>query len=161
MFETILVPLDGSDLAEEAIDPAGELARCFGSRIVLVQAVDSLAMRMSQPPAIIEAPAAAAASVDVFQSALEAEKEGAHRYLAEVRDRLAAGGGRVEAFVGEGPATDVILSVAREQGAGVIVMSTHGRGGLGRLVFGSVADGILRRSETPVLLIRSRERPKT
>jgi nucleotide-binding universal stress UspA family protein len=109
----------------------------------------------------MESPAAAAASVNVLQSALDAEKDAAHKYLGPLRDRLADGGRKVEAYVGEGPAVDVILSVAREQSASVIVMSTHGRGGLGRLVFGSVADGILRHSEIPVLLVRSREKPKS
>jgi nucleotide-binding universal stress UspA family protein len=161
MFETVVVPLDGSELAEEALETAEALAARFESRLVLVQAVDSLAMRMSQPPAMMESPAAAAASVNVLQSALDAEKDAAHKYLGPLRDRLADGGRKVEAYVGEGPAVDVILSVAREQSAGVIVMSTHGRGGLGRLVFGSVADGILRHSEIPVLLVRSREKPKS
>jgi nucleotide-binding universal stress UspA family protein len=158
MFETIVIPLDGSELAEEALAAALEVAHKFEAKLVLVQAVDTLAQRMSQPPSLIDSPASAAASVEVLQSALDAEKEMAHHYLGALRDKLAAQGVRVEAFVGEGLAADVILTVAREQTAGLIVMSTHGRGGLGRLVFGSVADAVLRHSQTPVLLIRSREK---
>jgi len=158
MFDKIVVPLDGSELAEEALGKAQELATKLQSSLILVQAVDTLAQRMSAPPALMESPAAAAASVELLQAALEAEKEAAHKYLGRLRERLAAGGLKPEAFVGEGSAANVILEVASEQKADLIVMSTHGRGGLGRLVFGSVADAVLRRSAVPVLLIRSRER---
>jgi nucleotide-binding universal stress UspA family protein len=62
----------------------------------------------------------------------------------------------LQAYVAEGHAAEAILSLAEEQGAGMIVMSTHGRGGLARAVFGSVADAILKRSHIPVLVIRSK-----
>jgi nucleotide-binding universal stress UspA family protein len=156
MFEIIVVPLDGSRLAEESLPIAEEVARRFDSRLVLAQAVESLAQRLVQPPVVMEAPASTAMSVEVLQKAVDAEKSAAHAYLSGMKERMGGAGIDVEAFVGEGPATDVILEVAREQGAGLIVMTTHGRGGLGRLVFGSVADGVLKRSEVPVLLRRSK-----
>jgi nucleotide-binding universal stress UspA family protein len=155
MFECIIVPLDGSDLAEQALAQATSLAKGLGSKLVLVQAIDSLAQRMGLTQATLEAPSAAAANVDLLQQALEAEKAEAERYLAAKRTELGAAGLKVEAYVGEGPAADVILRVAEDQGAGLIAMSTHGRGGLGRLVFGSVADAVLRRSEIPILVKRS------
>ncbi len=156
MFETILVPLDGSELAEEALETAAELASGLGARLVLVQAVDSLAHRMTQPIGILDSPAGAAANVELLQKALDAEKEGAQRYLAEHRTKLTAKGNQVEAFVGEGGASEVILGLAKDQNAGMIVMSTHGRGGLSRLLFGSVAEAVLRHGEVPVLLLRSK-----
>ena len=159
MFETIAVPLDGSELAEQALLPAAELALRLQAKVVLVQAVDSLAQRMSSPPAMLEAPSAAAASIDILQKSLDAEKAAAREYLSARRDSLASRGLNAEAFVGEGPAADVILSVARDEAAGMIVMSTHGRGGLGRLVFGSVADAVLKRADLPVLLVRSKAHP--
>lgn len=157
MFDTIVVPLDGSDLAEAALAQASELAVRIQSKLILVQAVDSLAQRMSQPPSLMESPGAAAASIDLLQEALDAEKESAEKYLSGKRDALAGQGVKAEAYVGEGPASDVILRLAADKGAGLITMSTHGRGGLGRLVFGSVADAILRHSQVPVLLIRSKK----
>jgi nucleotide-binding universal stress UspA family protein len=57
--------------------------------------------------------------------------------------------------VAEGEAADAIVEQAAENGANLIIMSSHGRGGLGRLVFGSVADAVLRHSPVPVLLLRS------
>jgi nucleotide-binding universal stress UspA family protein len=157
MFETIVVPLDGSDLAEAALNTATELATRLHASVVLVQAIDSLAQRLAQPAAIGGTPAVAAVNVDVLQEALEAEKAASERYLASRRDELTTRGVTAEAYVGEGNPADVIEKLAEDKGAGIIVMSTHGRGGLGRLVFGSVADAILRHSQIPVLLIRSRE----
>lgn len=155
MFETIVVPLDGSEHAEEALGRAVEVAKKFESRLILVQAVESMAQRLSQPPGVLESPTATAASVDVLQTAIDAEKEAARKYLGDWRDRLTSEGLKVEAFVGEGAAADVILGLGKDQGADLIVMSTHGRGGLGRLFFGSVADAVLRHSEVPVLLVRT------
>jgi len=157
MFETIIVPLDGSELAEQALDRAAELAAKVQARVVLVQAVESLAQRMTAPPAIMESPAAAAASVEILQEAVDAEKEQAEQYLASVRDKLTARGLQAEAYVGEGPASDVVLKLAEDKKSDLIVMSTHGRGGLGRLVFGSVADAVLRHSQVPVLLVRAKK----
>jgi nucleotide-binding universal stress UspA family protein len=158
MFEVIVVPLDGSELAEEALAKGAELAGKLNSRLILVQAVDSLAQRMAQAPAVLEAPSAAAASIEIIQEALDAEKEAGEKYLASKREQTVAGGlAAVEAYVGEGPASEVILKLVEDKGASLIVMSTHGRGGLGRLVFGSVADAVLRHSMVPVLLIRSQQ----
>jgi nucleotide-binding universal stress UspA family protein len=154
MFETIVVPLDGSELAEGALTQAVGLAKGLNSTLVLVQAIDSLAQRMSRPPALIEAPAMAA-NVEILQEALDAEKAAADEYLGQRRDALMKDGVKAEAYVGEGHPTDVILKLAEEKNAGLIVMSTHGRGGLGRLVFGSVADAVLKNSSVPVVLVRS------
>src|SRR5690606_2009218 len=132
-------------------------AQKIEAKLLLVQAVDSLAQRLATPVNVVEAPGAAAANVRAMEEAITAEKQNAEAYLTRLRDRLAAAGLTVEVYVGEGSATDVILSLAQEQGASMIAMSTHGRGGLGRLVFGSVADAVLRNSPVPVLLVRSGE----
>jgi nucleotide-binding universal stress UspA family protein len=63
----------------------------------------------------------------------------------------------VESRVRRGNAVDQIVAAARETGADLIAMSTHGRGGLGRLVFGSVAQAVLRQAEVPVFLMRTTE----
>jgi nucleotide-binding universal stress UspA family protein len=161
MFETIVVPLDGSELAEEVLGQAAALAKGLNSTLVLVQAIDSLAQRMSQPPTLLESPGVSAMNVDILQQALDAEKEAADKYLGAKRDSLTSDGVKAEAYVGEGPAVDVIMKLAADKGAAMIAMSTHGRGGLGRLVFGSVADAILKNSSVPVLLIRSAHHEKS
>ena len=109
---------------------------------------------------MLESPAVAAVNVEVLQEALDAEKHEAQKYLAEKRDALVKRGIEAEAYVGEGQAAEVILKLAADKASDIVVMSTHGRGGLGRLVFGSVADAVLRHSEIPVLLIRSKPQEK-
>ncbi len=158
MFETIVVPLDGSQLAEAVLPGVSDLARKLGSKVLLVQAVETLAQRLVAPPDVLESPAAAAANITALEQAIAGEKEAAKRYLSQVGSRLKSEGVDVESFIGDGSASDVILNLATERGAGLIAMSTHGRGGLGRLVFGSVADAVLRHSGVPVLLIRSQEK---
>ena len=155
MFETILVPLDGSELAETALTPALELKPKFNSKLILLRAVEPASHHLVQAPGVFESPSAAVANVELIQKMTEAEQEEARTYLEKVRQRV--GGDNVEAILVEADATDAIVETAQERGAGLIIMSSHGRGGLGKLIFGSVADGVLKHSKTPVLLIRHEE----
>jgi len=153
MFETVLVPLDGSELAEAALEPAREIGAKFGSLLVLLRVIDPISHHIAaQPPAVYDTPASAEASVELLEQVVEAERQEAMQYLEAVRGRM--GGGKLEYLVVEGEARDAIIETATERQAGLIVMSSHGRGGLGRVIFGSVADHILRNSHTPILLIR-------
>jgi nucleotide-binding universal stress UspA family protein len=88
---------------------------------------------------------------------VQAERDEAVEYLNGVTERLRSQGLQVDAETPEGPAAHMIADRARDLGVDLIVMSTHGRGGLGRLVFGSVADSVLRHASCPVLLVRVRE----
>lgn len=153
MFETILVPLDGSELAESALPVALELMQKFGSRLLLVRTLEPQSHRLSQAPALFESPAEAASNVQLLEQIMASERAGAKAYLDATVQKLASP--QVEALIVEGHPPDVIVSLAQERGASLIIMSSHGRGGLGRLVFGSVADVVLRHSKTPVLLMRS------
>ena len=151
MFETILVPLDGSELAEAALPIAKELKDKFGSRVILVQAVEPSSHRLAQAPGFFESPAAAAAQVEMLEQAIDAERDDAKSYLDQTADKLGDG---VEAYIVEDDPKDAIVSIAKDKGVTLIIMSSHGRGGLGRIVFGSVADAVLRSNEIPVLLLR-------
>ena len=136
MLSTIIVPLDGSDFAARAIPHATVLARSSGAKLVLVRV---LAHR---------APGSAIDEMEAIQAALNLDAEA-----------IRADGLRVETIVRRVHpvhADDVahaISAVADEQQAELIVMSTHGRGGLGRWIYGSVADSVLQQSTTPVLLV--------
>jgi nucleotide-binding universal stress UspA family protein len=154
MFETIIVPLDGSELAELALGPASEIAKKFGSKLILLRAVEPASHRLAQSPMIMEAPAAAAMNVELLEEAFEAERKDALEYLAAKRGAQPVQE-RVEDRVVEGEPVDAILDAAKQSAGSLIVMSTHGRTGLARIVFGSVADAVLRRSPVPVLLIPS------
>ena len=140
---TILVPLDGSVLGETALPPAVELARQHGARLLLLRAAEAHAMPMADP----------------IQAQVEAVR-GAEEYLAAVRARMTqAGIAGVDTSVWYGAPAEAIIEAAGVRKADLIVMSSHGRTGLGRLVLGSVAETVLRGTRVPILLIRPGEAP--
>ncbi len=133
----ILVPLDGSTLAESAIAKAMELAGDEAT-LMLLRAAEAHTLPGMDPTE---------AQVEVVREAEE--------YLAAVAGRLREQGfARVETSVWYGPAASAIVDAARLRKADLIVMSTHGRSGLGRLILGSVAESVLRGTNTPILLLR-------
>ncbi|MCC7104981.1 MAG: universal stress protein [Chloroflexi bacterium] len=138
MLKTILLPLDGSPLAERARTYATLLARRSGASIKLVQAVQAYTPPGTDP---------SEAQVEVTQCAEE--------YLSTAADRLLAEGIKAEPHVYYDEPVPAILDAANRQHADMIVMSTHGRGGIARMLYGSVADQILRRSTVPVLVVPS------
>ena len=136
--DKILVPLDGSDLAEAAIPAAVAAVTSRSSTLVLVRAAEARTLPGTDP---IEA------QIDAVQ---EAEV-----YLAPVKTRLEQQEvAKVEANVWYGPAASAIIEAAQLYKPDLIVMSTHGRSGFGRLIFGSVAESVLRGTTVPILLIR-------
>jgi len=144
MYKKILVPLDGSELAKMALDQAEKLAKAFDAEIILFQVVPFMPIYGSPElvtPLIID----------------EKQKEAAERYLANLSEELKKRGLRVAAMVRTGQQVAVeIIDFAKEVGADLIIMCTHGRSGISRWVMGSVALKVLTRAETPILLIRSK-----
>ena len=154
MYEHILVPLDGSDLAEAAIPYADEIARAFGSKITLLQAVRSLDSIIAETLPWGEMNVADhEVPVGVAKARFESEQQGAETYLDSIRKQLSSKGVSSEIQVAEGEPRDAILAFISHAAVSLVVMSSHGRGALGRLVMGSVADAVLRRSGVPVMLI--------
>lgn len=148
----ILVPLDGSPQAEIALLLAQELARVFGNPLLLARAPE-----MPLPPLAAGAGVGPIAiggdSLMIAQAAQQAEEE-ARSYLERKRAELFSAGLRAEIVVGPGPAAAFIQEAARRYQAGLIVMASHGRGWLGRLVLGSVAQSVLHDVDIPILLVR-------
>jgi nucleotide-binding universal stress UspA family protein len=147
MFKHILVPLDGSQLAEMALPTALELAAKFAGKITL--------LRVTLPPFIPQS-IDGRAYADVLVAIREHAHEEADNYLKALKGSLRQQGYTIHAQVlaSESPAT-AILDVVDAQNMDAIVMSTHGRGGLVRWVYGSVADKVLRHADVPVLLVRA------
>jgi nucleotide-binding universal stress UspA family protein len=142
-YSTILVPLDGSTLAEEALAHAVGLSVGAGGTLLLLRAAETRALPIADP-------------TDAQRRVVREADE----YLAGIQDRLRRQGvTKVETSVWYGPAPDAIVDAARFCKADLIVMSTHGRSGVGRLVLGSVAERVLRTTSTPILLIRHCEAP--
>jgi nucleotide-binding universal stress UspA family protein len=154
MYKTVLAPLDGSELAEAALEHAIALAERFGARLVLVEAIAPLSERLPGPAAVLGSPARTMADVKLSEQALAADRGAAEAYLKSKKASLEARGLRVDSILKEADAAQAIITTAAAERADLIVMSTHGRGGLGRVVFGSVADEVLRNSPAPVLIVR-------
>lgn len=157
MFKRVVVALDGSEIAERLVALMEELGRT-GSEIVLVQAtvpVEEVIARTTPAGAM-----AGGGTVDAYELT-EQEAAEAERYLSDIADRLRARKVRVETVHEQGKPAEVILRVAQERGADLIAMTTHGRGGISRLVFGSVTEEVLRHTAIPVLVMPVREAAKT
>ncbi len=128
MYRTLLVPLDGSALGEGALPTAAYLAQRMGAGVTLVRAASD-----ASPHTVHEA----------------------RHYLDGARTLL-PDNIPVHATVSHGPAAHGILDALRDPGADFVVMTTHGRGGLRRLVYGSVAEQVLAASPAPVWLVPAR-----
>lgn len=142
MYTKILVPLDGSTLAERAITQADEIARATGAEVILLQVV--------QAP-LAKVPEAGQAEED---NAIKEIAAGARAYLAMVASRVSADGAKVRFEVLAGAPATGILGFAHKEDVDLIVMSTHGRSGLSRLVMGSVAEKVMLTTRRPVLLVK-------
>ncbi len=143
MFREILVPLDGSHLAEGILPHVTGLARLCGARIRLLR----VALVHTFPGA------------DPTERQVEAVEE-AQSYLEQVAQPLRESGFEVTTHVRYGHDATEILDHARQEEIDLIAMSTHGRTGLGRWALGSVAERVLRHSPKPVLLTRAQNRPE-
>ena len=146
MYEKILVPLDGSDLAELAIRHAQEIAGGARSEILLLQAVN------------FPYPVVPEAALVPDSKWLDGAKKEAARYLEGIAAPLREAGMRVRTVLDERPPADAILHVAAREKVDLIVMSTHGRGGLSRMLMGSVAESVSRATPRTVMLVKP-ERP--
>lgn len=143
MYEKIVVPLDGSELAEQVLDQVQGLAKCLDSQIVLLQVLTHKTYDY-----LIEDPAMSA-------SLQESEASLASDYIQPVLSRLQDEGFRASADVvtASGPVADAIVEFTHRVHGNLIAMSTHGRTGPARWILGSVADRVVRTARVPVLLV--------
>ena len=133
----ILVPLDGSPLAETALRPAVDLASSSGASVLLLRAAEAHGLPGSDPTE---------AQVKVVHEAEE--------YLDSVKRRFrGAVTAGITTSVWYGAPAEAIAEAARCNQVDMIVMTTHGRSGLGRMLLGSVAESVLRGTPTPILVL--------
>jgi nucleotide-binding universal stress UspA family protein len=148
----VLVPLDGSLLAEAVLEPATVLATSLGAEVLLVQVVKPVAIVADQP-------ALFAAGYDERLTALWRQE--AEDYLEDLAEDLRAKGVRASSVAATGYAVhETLLDLATADSGTMIALATHGRGGLRRLMVGSVADKLIRTAEVPVLVVRPAKAPK-
>ena len=142
-IERILVPLDGSQLSLSILPQVEELAKSLGASLVLFSAVIPLDIY----PGTEMAPARVGGILDELMSQ-------AQSFLAALEKEVQGRGVKARSVVTIGFPVDEITRVAEEVGAGLIAVATHGRSGVNRWIMGSVADGVVRRSHLPCLMIR-------
>jgi nucleotide-binding universal stress UspA family protein len=147
MLQSIIVPLDGSAFAEHALPTAFSLARRHGARVELVM--------VREPPL----PVSRTGSAPVRDPEFDREvRRQARRYLDVLLGRIDAGDrARSGTLLLDGSIVETLASHASATAADLLVMTTHARGGVSRVWLGSVADGVVRRSAIPVLLVRPAE----
>ena len=146
MYSTILVPLDGSKRAEAILCHVEELALRYDATVVFLRVVEPVPLR--------------ATPVGVYpvleQPELERRREKAASYLAAQEGEFREKGIETRAYVVHGPVVEAITNAAERVKADLIAIASHGRTGLSRVFYGSVAAGVLHRVDRPLLLVRSR-----
>ena len=153
MFQRILVPFDGSHASYRGLEEAINLAAGQPATLYLLHVVDDLAAAPGMDgsmPMYIAAPLA--------EDLLKALRDGGKRVLAKAEAKARKADVKAEALLVETTGhrvADVILAQARKAKADLIVMGTHGRRGVARLVMGSDAEGVVRGTRVPVLLVRA------
>lgn len=138
MYKSILVPLDGSKLAENILTEVEELAMILKARLHLIYVSKAHVLPGVNP---------SDEQVRVIKEAQE--------YLGNTKEQLSAKNIDIKLHTPYGYPADNILEVCKRQEIDLIAMSTHGRSGIGRWLLGSVAEKVVRHSEVPVLLLRS------
>jgi len=138
MYQSILVPLDGSKLAEAILPEVEELAVLLKARLHLIRV-----SRVNVLPGLDPTDA----QVRVIHRA--------QNYLEKLQEQLIVKNIDIELHTPYGDPAEKILEVCQRDDIDLIAMSTHGRGGIGRWLLGSIADKVMRHSEKPVLLLRA------
>ena len=142
---SILVPTDFSECARHAVPVAAELARLLGARVLCLYVVEPVVQPVGWTPVAEPMPAAELG---------ERLEETAARDLPAFSKSKEFAGLEVEDVMAHGEPAAEIVRVAEERGAGLIVISSHGRTGLGRILFGSTAESVVRHARCPVLVVK-------
>lgn len=145
MYRKILVPLDGSDFAAQGLDHAIELARTCGAPLCLLHVIDTYPMGMEWADAM------------AWRNLVDGWRTQGQALLDAARARAEGAGVAAETVIVEFPprrVADTIVAQAQAHGCDLIVMGSHGRRGIGRMLLGSDAELVLRTSHVPVLVVR-------
>lgn len=148
MYRRVVVPLDGSETAEQALDDAIGMAKLNGAELHLVRVADSQTLEPFGGEGIMW-------DAGTIGTLLEEEEQAAVTYLKETAERLKSENVEATTETLRGPVVSSLLSVTKP--GDVIAIATHGRSGLKRWFLGSVAEDIVRRATVPVLVIRAKE----
>ncbi len=149
MYKKILVPLDGSKLAECVLPHVETIAKGGGTETVTF-------LRVAEPLYLpVSVGEGYALSTKEWQKIDDEAKAAAENYLNQLTSKLKYGGVKIESTVLVGKAAEVITDYAASNGFDLIAIATHGRSGVSRWVWGSVTDKVLRSSSVPILVVRA------
>jgi nucleotide-binding universal stress UspA family protein len=147
MYKNIAVTLDGSELAETAVEHAATIARgCQDPQITLLRVIEPVRIPYGESVPGLSVPQLAQLEKD--------EKAKADKYLNKIAARLTVAGIKTSVKIMAGPAAETIIDFVNQNNVDLVIMATHGRSGFNRWVWGSVADRILHGVCVPVLMVR-------
>lgn len=150
MYKKIMVPLDGSELAECALLHLETVVKgCELPEVIIVQAVEPISI----PYGLEVSKLASLEQVKEFETH---QKTAAEKYLKEIVAHLASAGVTARAEIVYGKASDALTDFADKNGIDLVIMASHGRSGISRRVWGGVADHLLRSLSIPVLIVRAK-----
>ena len=144
MYHKILVPLDGSKRAEKILPHVEELALRYKAKILFLQIIENKVV-----------PTTEGAYICYTDQEFEQAKKQAETHLAGIQGEFREKNIESQTRVTFGPVVEGIISMAAKEGVDLIALASHGRGGLARVFYGSVAAGLLHRVDRPLLIIRS------
>ncbi|HEX8181656.1 MAG TPA: universal stress protein [Pyrinomonadaceae bacterium] len=144
-IRSILLPTDFSECAECALPYATQMARTAGARLICLHVVEPVMSPVGYAPVAEPMPA-----VDLGEQL----QQSAERELPRLAEREECAGLDVEELIVHGEAAGEIVRVAAERDVDLIVLSSHGRTGLGRMLFGSTAESVVRHARCPVLVVK-------
>jgi nucleotide-binding universal stress UspA family protein len=146
MYEKILVPLDGSSRAEAILPHVEELAHCHHSQVIFLSVIDPAASLSGLE----------GLEMEVNRQLIQEQFDEATAYLAGKEGEFRQKNIEARSMVRYGAVVNTIINIAEEEKVGLIAIASHGRTGLARIFYGSVAAGILQQVDSPLLVIRAR-----
>jgi len=146
MYHKILVPLDGSKRAEKILPHAEEMAKRYKAKIIFLQVVEYKTIATTE-----------GAFTNYSDTEFQQTKKQAETYLDGIQGEFRGKNITSRTHVIYGSVVEGIINIAAQEGVDLIALASHGRGGLSRVFYGSVAAGLLHRVDRPLLIIRSRE----
>lgn len=155
MYKRILVPLDGSERAEQILPHAENLAIKDDSTLILLYVIEPIAPSFT--PGMSMMVAAPPQELEIYWKNMQAAEKEASDYLQKQAAALTKKTIETEAVVLRGDPVNSIVNTAREKDVDLIAMTSHGRSGLERVFYGSVTSGVLHKVDRPLLLIRAQK----
>ena len=154
MYKNIVVPLDGSELSEKALAHAKDIGG-GNATIHVVRVFTANPERGNITPSPTELGQSTSDTAEMARNLAEAQLADVENYLAAIVNQLTGEGINAQSEILHGSADDRIVNYAKQNNVDVIVMSTRGRGGVSRMLLGSITDRVIRAGEVPVLVIPS------